>query len=130
LESDRRGLTVNAIHYTPKDGEVKVVLSRSDYQAIIEVEDTGIGIAKAEQTQIFERFYHVNSDRSRDTGGSGLGLAIAKRCCKQIAQAIVVAHHGSLQVQSELGKGSTFTIRLPSKVTPTLHKLLRMPNIY
>jgi signal transduction histidine kinase len=104
-------LIVNAIHYTPKSGEVKVVLSRSDYQAIIEVEDTGIGIAKAEQRQIFERFYRVNSDRSRHTGGSGLGLAIA--------QAIVVAHHGSLQVQSELGKGSIFTIRLPLKVTPT-----------
>lgn len=104
-------LIVNALYYTPKGGEVKVVLSRSDYQAIIEVEDTGVGIAKAEQTQIFERFYRVNSDRSRHTGGSGLGLAIA--------QAIVVAHHGSLQVQSELGKGSTFTIQLPLQVTPT-----------
>ncbi len=104
-------LMVNAIHYTPSGGEVKLVLSRSDYQAIIEVEDTGIGIAKAEQAQIFERFYRVNSDRSRHTGGSGLGLAIA--------QAIAVAHHGSLQVRSKLSKGSTFTIQLPLEVTPT-----------
>jgi signal transduction histidine kinase len=72
---------------------------------LIQIQDTGIGIAPEEQTQIFDRFYRVNSDRSRHTGGSGLGLAIAK--------AIVQAHHGSIQVQSELGKGSIFTIRLP-----------------
>jgi signal transduction histidine kinase len=72
---------------------------------LIHIQDTGIGIAPEDQTQIFDRFYRLNSDRSRNTGGSGLGLAIA--------QAIVPAHDGSLQVQSELGKGSVFTIRLP-----------------
>jgi two-component system OmpR family sensor kinase len=72
---------------------------------LIQIQDTGIGIAPEEQTHIFDRFYRVNSDRSRHTGGSGLGLAIAK--------AIVQAHQGTLQVQSELGKGSAFTIRLP-----------------
>jgi signal transduction histidine kinase len=76
---------------------------------VIHIQDTGIGIAPSEQTQIFDRFYRVNSDRSRHTGGSGLGLAIAK--------AIVQTHQGSLQVQSELGKGSLFTIRLPLGVT-------------
>jgi two-component system OmpR family sensor kinase len=102
-------LIINAIQYTPASGQVTVVLARSDNQALIHVQDTGIGIAPFEQTQIFDRFYRVNSDRSRHTGGSGLGLAIAK--------AIVQAHQGSLQVQSELGKGSTFTIRLPLGVT-------------
>ncbi len=103
-------LIINAIQYTPASGQVTVVLARSDNQALIHVQDTGIGIAPFEQTQIFDRFYRVNSDRSRHTGGSGLGLAIAK--------AIVQAHQGSLQVQSKLGKGSTFIIRLPLGVTP------------
>jgi two-component system OmpR family sensor kinase len=100
-------LIVNAIQYTPAGGQVQVIvaLERSDDRALIQIQDTGIGIAPEEQTQIFDRFYRVNSDRSRNTGGSGLGLAIAK--------AIVQAHHGSIQVQSELGKGSIFTIRLP-----------------
>lgn len=99
-------LITNAIKYTPAGGEITVVLDRSNGHALIEVRDTGIGITPEEQTRIFERFYRVNSDRSRNTGGAGLGLAIA--------EAIVQAHHGSLQVQSELGKGSTFTFQLPS----------------
>jgi two-component system OmpR family sensor kinase len=102
-------LIINAIQYTPAGGQVTVVLDHSDHQALIQIQDTGIGIAPSEQTQIFNRFYRVNSDRSRHTGGSGLGLAIAK--------AIVQAHQGGLQVHSELGKGSTFTIRLPLGVT-------------
>lgn len=102
-------LMINAIQYTSAEGQVTVVLERSDNQALIHVQDTGIGIAPFEQTQIFDRFYRVNSDRSRGTGGSGLGLAIA--------QAIVQAHQGTLQVESELGKGSTFTIQLPLGVT-------------
>lgn len=102
-------LIVNAIQYTPAGGEVTVVLDCNEHQALIQVQDTGIGIAKKEQPRIFDRFYRVSSDRSRHTGGSGLGLAIAR--------AIVQAHQGSIQVQSELGKGSTFTIRLPLEVT-------------
>lgn len=98
-------LITNAIKYTPAGGQISVVLDRSNSHALIEVRDTGIGIAPEEQTRIFERFYRVSSDRSRSTGGSGLGLAIA---C-----AIVQAHGGSLTVHSELGSGSTFTIRLP-----------------
>jgi two-component system OmpR family sensor kinase len=103
-------LIINAIQYTPAGGQVTVALDRSDDRALIHIQDTGIGIAPEEQTQIFDRFYRVNSDRSRNTGGSGLGLAIAK--------AIVQAHQGSLQVQSVLGKGSTFTIRLPLEIDP------------
>jgi signal transduction histidine kinase len=98
-------LIVNAIQYTPQYGKVTVILDRSDLNTIIQVQDTGIGIPQNELTRIFDRFYRVNSDRSRTTGGSGLGLAIAT--------AIVQAHHGKLNVQSQLGKGSTFTIILP-----------------
>ena len=82
-----------------------VSLESHDRTASITVKDTGIGIAPNEQTRIFERFYRVNSDRSRKTGGTGLGLAIA--------QAIAHVHQGSIQVQSELGQGSTLTLRLP-----------------
>ena len=98
-------LIINAIQYTPKGGQVNVTLDRGSNFAVISVQDTGTGINEAEQRRIFERFYRINSDRSRNTGGSGLGLAIAS--------VIVHAHNGSLQVQSQLGKGSTFTVRLP-----------------
>jgi signal transduction histidine kinase len=103
-------LIINAIQYTPQSGKVTVVLDRSENYAVIQVQDTGIGIPQQELTRIFDRFYRVNSDRSRKTGGSGLGLAIA--------QAIIQSHQGSLNVQSQLGKGSTFTIQLPFDVTP------------
>jgi signal transduction histidine kinase len=98
-------LIVNAIQYTPKAGKITLTLGKTEHYAVIRVQDTGIGIAVTEQKQIFDRFYRVDSDRSRQTGGSGLGLAIAK--------AIAQAHRGSLSVQSELGKGSTFIVRLP-----------------
>ncbi|MBD2511104.1 two-component sensor histidine kinase [Nostoc muscorum FACHB-395] len=103
-------LIVNAIQYTPKSGEVTVCLGCSDHHAVIRVHDTGIGIPEKELTRIYDRFYRVNSDRSRSTGGSGLGLAIV--------QAIVHSHHGSIDVQSEFGKGSTFTIKLPFNARP------------
>lgn len=98
-------LIVNAIQYTLPGGEVTVTLDSYDSDAEIRVKDTGIGIPKNELSNVFDRFYRVNSDRSRHTGGSGLGLAIAK--------AIVVSHHGSLEVESEVGKGSTFIVTLP-----------------
>ncbi|MBL1175252.1 two-component system sensor histidine kinase RppB [Pantanalinema sp. GBBB05] len=100
-------LVTNAIHYTPAHGEVRVRLERNEGYAIIQVQDTGIGISIPDQAHIFDRFYRVTSDRSRETGGSGLGLAIA--------QAIAKSHQGDIKVQSELGKGSTFIVRLPLK---------------
>lgn len=103
-------LIVNAIQYTPTGGKVTVVLDRSENYAVIRVEDSGIGIPQQEIPRIFDRFYRVNSDRSRSSGGSGLGLAIAF--------AIVQANQGNFNVQSELGKGSTFTVQLPFDVAP------------
>lgn len=98
-------LVSNGIQYTPAGGEVRLSLDASDRQAIIQVQDTGIGILPEDLNRIFDRFYRVNNDRARHTGGSGLGLAIAK--------AIAKAHHGSIQVKSEWGQGSLFTVRLP-----------------
>jgi signal transduction histidine kinase len=98
-------LTANAMQYTPTGGKIMLKLDRTEHHALLQVQDTGIGIPPSEQRQIFSRFYRVAGDRSRQTGGSGLGLAIV--------QAIVQTHHGRLTVISEPGKGSTFTVILP-----------------
>ncbi|NES83659.1 MAG: two-component sensor histidine kinase [Moorea sp. SIO2B7] len=98
-------LLINAIHYTPADGKVTLILESCYSYVMIQVQDTGIGISIEEQKHIFERFYRVNSDRSRKSGGFGLGLPIS--------MAIAEAHQGDIKVESELDKGSTFTIRLP-----------------
>ena len=105
-------LIANAIQYTSAGGSVKVSLSQSDRTAVMTIEDTGIGVSPTEQSRIFERFYRVNSDRSRQTGGTGLGLAIAS--------AIAHRHQGHLKVNSELDKGSVFTICLPCIHRPSL----------
>jgi signal transduction histidine kinase len=98
-------LIVNAIQYTPSSGKVTVILDCNDSHALIQVKDTGIGIAPEHQKKIFDRFYRIQDDRSRSTGGSGLGLAIAK--------SIARSHSCKLSLQSELGRGSTFTLQLP-----------------
>jgi heavy metal sensor kinase len=103
-------LVENAIKYTP-EGKVEIVVQRADAQAIITVSDTGIGIAPEHLEHIFERFYRVDPDRSRETGGSGLGLSI----CAAIAH----AHGGEIHVVSAVGKGSTFEVKLPLAVTQT-----------
>lgn len=95
----------NAIQYTPADGVVTIGLKSSERMAIVTVEDNGIGIAAEDLIHIFDRFYRVQADRSRNTGGTGLGLAIV---C-----AIVQAHHGNIQVDSQLDLGSKFILRLP-----------------
>jgi signal transduction histidine kinase len=100
-------LVTNALQYTPAGGKVTVLLTKEEDHALIQVQDTGVGIAPEDQTHIFERFYRVNRDRSRHTGGAGLGLAVAK--------AIAKTHQGTIQVESELGKSSTFTVQLPLK---------------
>lgn len=98
-------LIANAIQYTPPGGAVRVSLATHDRTASITVQDTGIGIAPDEQTRIFDRFYRVDTDRSRKTGGTGLGLAIA--------QTIAHLHKGQINVKSEIGQGSLLTVDLP-----------------
>jgi two-component system, OmpR family, Ni(II)-sensor and/or redox sensor kinase NrsS len=97
-------LIANAIQYTPRGGQVVVSLMARDHVAFITVKDTGIGIAATEQTRIFDRFYRVDSDRSRKTGGTGLGLAIA--------QAIAIKHQARIKVESQVNQGSMFTVEL------------------
>ncbi len=98
-------LIENAIKYTPSGGEVGVVLQSDLQDAFISVQDTGIGIAKEEQSRIFERFYRTDKTRNRETGGTGLGLAITYKT--------VVMHNGSIQVESEEGRGSVFSVQFP-----------------
>ena len=97
-------LVMNAIQYTPAGGKVILRLLQEESAAVIRVQDTGIGIRFEHQQHLFDRFYRISSDRSRNTGGSGLGLTIAL--------AIAKAHQGNLQVQSQPGQGSLFTLRL------------------
>ena len=95
----------NALKYTPYEGTVSLALLSEGGEAIVVVADTGIGIAAEDLPHIFERFYRADRARSRNRGGSGLGLAIV--------QSIIQQHHGSIEVESTPGKGSTFTLKLP-----------------
>ncbi len=100
-------LADNAIKYTPSGGSVTLELDRnqSANEAILRVRDTGIGIAREHIKRIFQRFYRVDSARSRASGGSGLGLAIVKHLAQQL--------DGTIEVESTPDVGSTFTVRLP-----------------
>ena len=99
-------LVDNAIKYTPAGGSVELSVAVGPGAAEIAVQDTGLGIAPVDATRVFEPFVRLDAARSRDTGGSGLGLAIAR--------SIVLAHGGSLELESGVGAGSRFTIRLPT----------------
>lgn len=100
-----RNLVDNAIKYTPESGSVEVGARNEGADLLIWVKDTGIGIPHGEMDRIFDRFYRVDKARSRRLGGTGLGLAIVKD--------IVDAHGGRITVDTQLGRGSTFTVVLP-----------------
>lgn len=98
-------LVDNAIKHTPSGGSVTISLERDEQWVRISVADTGVGIPASDLTKIFDRLYRVDKSRARDKGGTGLGLAIAKW--------VAEAHGGRIDVRSQVGKGSVFTVWLP-----------------
>jgi two-component system, OmpR family, phosphate regulon sensor histidine kinase PhoR len=112
IAADRRRLAEvmqnlldNAVRYTAPGGQITVRAVPGGGDVTITVADTGVGIPQADQLRIFERFYRVDNDRSREAGGTGLGLAIAKH--------LVEAHGGRIWVESEVGRGSQFHFSVP-----------------
>lgn len=105
LQTVVKNLISNAIRYTPENGSVSVTTYRDGRTAVVEVTDTGIGIAPEHQPRVFERFYRVDSARSRELGGTGLGLSIVKHLTQSMG--------GSVHLSSTVGKGSTFKVVFP-----------------
>jgi two-component system phosphate regulon sensor histidine kinase PhoR len=102
-----RNLIDNAIKFSPKGGRVDVLgESAPDGHAVIHVIDRGVGIPRSEQANVFQRFYRVDPSRAKTTPGTGLGLAIVKH--------LLILHGGGIEVDSEPGKGSRFTVTLPA----------------
>lgn len=103
IKSACLNLVSNAVRYTPEDGKIDISWRvQENGFAVFSVADTGIGIAPQDIPRLTERFYRVDKSRSRDTGGTGLGLAIVKH--------VAIRHHCQLKIDSELGKGSTFSL--------------------
>lgn len=105
LDKVVQNLITNAVKYTPAGGAVTLTCSREDDQAVLVCQDEGIGIAPDEQPRLFDEFFRSADPDARQRPGTGLGLAIVQR--------VVERHGGSVTVDSELGRGSTFTVRLP-----------------
>jgi signal transduction histidine kinase len=104
-------LLSNAVKFTPEGGRISISANKIDNGAEISVSDTGIGIPPAEQPTIFEEFRQVGGDYAHKKEGTGLGLTLAKK--------FVELHGGKIWLESEVGKGSTFTFTLPQR--PTSH---------
>ena len=100
-------LVDNAIKYTPEGGTVTLATGREGIYATVSVRDTGIGLSVEDRERVFEEFYRVRSEQTHGITGTGLGLSLVKRLVEQ--------HQGSISVESEPGKGSTFTVRLPTE---------------
>jgi two-component system phosphate regulon sensor histidine kinase PhoR len=114
IEADRNrlyqvfyNLILNAYLYSNENAELKITVSQQNNHVQIQISDTGYGISVESLPFIFERFYRVDSSRTRESGGSGIGLTIVKQ--------FVEAHKGSISVESQLDIGTTFTINLPLK---------------
>ena len=107
LRSAFGNLLSNAIRYTPEGGTIALRWFERDGQLVCAVQDSGIGIAPQHIPRLTERFYRVDRSRSRETGGTGLGLAIVKY--------IAIRHQAKLEVVSEEGKGSTFSLVFSNK---------------
>jgi two-component system phosphate regulon sensor histidine kinase PhoR len=105
LQSALSNLVSNAIRYTPKDGTIHISWKSHNHHAMFSVQDNGIGIEQQHIDRLTERFYRVDRSRSRETGGTGLGLSIVKH--------ILTRHQAQLQITSELGAGSTFSVIFP-----------------
>ncbi len=105
LRSAVTNLVTNAVRYTPEHGKVSLSWEVTDQGGVLSVSDNGIGIAPEDIPRVTERFYRVDKSRSRETGGTGLGLAIVKH--------VLFRHQAQLQIESEIGKGSTFKIVIP-----------------
>jgi two-component system, OmpR family, phosphate regulon sensor histidine kinase PhoR len=105
LHSALSNLVSNAIRYTPAGGEIFITWQLVNEQAVFAVRDTGIGIEQQHIDRLTERFYRVDRGRSRETGGTGLGLSIVKH--------ILIRHQAKLEISSEIGKGSTFSVVFP-----------------
>jgi two-component system phosphate regulon sensor histidine kinase PhoR len=106
LQSALSNLVSNAVRYTPAGGDVHVSVDQGiDGSLVIQVRDSGAGIAAEHLPRLTERFYRVDRSRSRESGGTGLGLAIVKH--------VMQRHGGSLHIASELGQGSSFKLVLP-----------------
>jgi signal transduction histidine kinase len=106
IERVLENLIENAIHYTPQDGAINLVLTPQKEDIAVEISDTGCGIPEEELPHIFERFYRLDKSRKGEPGHSGLGLAITKR--------ILELHGRSIGVTSTLNSGTTFTFQLPA----------------
>ena len=99
----------NAVKYSTDEKEITIRTGMSDDLVFLEVQDNGIGIDQKHQDVIFDKFYRISSALVHDTKGSGLGLSLVKH--------IMTSHGGNIQVQSEVGKGSTFRLLFPKSKT-------------
>ena len=105
LHSAFGNLVSNAVRYTPEGGKIHISWKKSGQEAEFSVKDSGIGIESEHIHRLTERFYRVDSSRSRETGGTGLGLSIVKH--------ILLRHLAKLEVESQFGEGSTFSVIFP-----------------